>query len=290
MPKRMFNSRALRAFSAASVLATFTSSALATETLWVLTQNHTLLKVQASQPDTILDQKTLSGLPTGAALVGIDYRVAYGKLFALSDRGELFTIDTGSGSVAQVTEHQRLAKIADYSHTRHGYQYGFDFNPAADRIRVVNPRRENFRLHPETGAVAATDPNLTYAPTDPHAGHSPRIGAAAYTYNTKNDKLTTNFAIDLSLGNLVLQGSREDETTPVSPNNGVLFTVGSLGLGTLASASFDIADVSNRALAALEPAGSGRVWLYDIDLQTGKAHNLGKLAQGRPVRGIAIEP
>ena len=31
-------------------------------------------------------------------------------------------------------------------------EWGFDFNPTVDRIRVVNDRGANLRLHPDTGA------------------------------------------------------------------------------------------------------------------------------------------
>lgn len=291
MPRLALNKMVASACTALALLASGIASGATThETVWVLTNGHDLVKVQANQPGRALERKPLTGLPPGDSLVGIDYRVAYGTLFGLSDKGVLYTIDTGTGVLTAITRPGSHATMGDVSFTRFGGEYGFDFNPAADRIRVVNPRRENLRLHPETGGIAATDPNLAYAPTDPNAAQAPRIGAAAYTYNTKNSKLTTNFAIDLALGNLVLQGSREDDTAAVSPNNGVLFTVGSLGLGPLAGASFDIADISNRAFAALRPEGSGQTRLYDVDLATGRAKVLGTLLNGQAVKGIAIEP
>ncbi len=274
----------------AVVSAAQASAVKASETVWLLTDHHELIKVQADQPNRIQDRKAITGLPKGASLVGIDYRVAYGTLFALSDHGHIYTIDTESGALTPVSAKQENVAIPVSGVTMLGRSYGFDFNPAADRIRVVNERRQNLRLHPETGALASTDPNLAYATSDRYAGHSPRIGAAAYTYNTKNEKLTTNFAIDLALGNLVLQGSREDAQPAVSPNDGVLFTVGPLGLGALTSASFDIADINNRALAAVRAAGSSQTRLYDIDLQSGKARALGVLANGKPLLGLAIQP
>ena len=291
MANKIFTIKLKGAIATAILVASgLTAAVNANETLWVLTQNQNIVKIKASRPGQALDRKTLTGLPTNDQLLGIDYRVAYGKLFTFSDKGVLYTIDTGTGALTPITRPESQGTVSAVSFTRFSGEFGFDFNPAADRIRVVNPRRENLRLHPETGSVAATDPNLVYAPTDPNADQAPRIGAAAYTYNTKNDKLTTNYAIDLALGNLVLQGSHEGDPTVVSPNKGVLFTVGPLGLGPLARASFDIADVSNRALAALKPAATGKTRLYEINLETGKAKTLGTLLNGQAVRGIAIEP
>ena len=259
----------------------------ANEVVWVLTQDHHLVRVNADKPQEAQLRLPIKGLEPGHALVGIDFRVSRGVMFALSDHAQLYTVDTTSGMLKPVGDG---AKTFSSPLSLLGHQYGFDFNPAADRIRVVNERRQNLRLHPETGALAATDPNLGYATTDAHAGVEPRIGAAAYTYNSKDEKLTTNFAIDLNLGTLAVQGTRETVLPAVSPNQGVLLTVGPLGQGPLASASFDIADVSNRALGALQPVNRTTTGLYDIDLESGKARFIGRLLDGKPVRGIAIEP
>ena len=45
---------------------------------------------------------------------------------------------------------------------------GFDFNPTVDRIRVVSSNDRNYRLNPNTGAIAFIDTNLAYAATDPN--------------------------------------------------------------------------------------------------------------------------
>lgn len=118
----------------------------------------------------------------------------------------------------------------------------------------------------------------------------PRIVAAAYTYNKKDSKLTTNYAIDADQGTLVRQGSLEGVEPVVSPNLGRLTTVGALGVGPLRDASFDISDLSNRALAVLRTASDARSRLYGIDLSTGRATLLGTVGDGAPLVGMAIEP
>jgi hypothetical protein len=256
---------------------------VAKETLWVVTADHRLVKFNAGQPQKPLDVKSVQGLAPGEAVVGIDYRVARGVLFALTNVGRLYSVDTVSGALQAVAS-------TPLSTAFRGQTFGFDFNPTVDRIRVVNESGQNLRLHPDTGALASQDPDLAYAAGDANAGRAPQVVAAAYTYNTRDEKLTTNFAIDRALGTLVVQGSREGVLPAVSPNTGQLYTVGPLGTGPLEDVSFDISDVNNVALAALRTPGSGRTVLYRIDLSGGAATQVGTFAVQGGLRGLAIEP
>ncbi len=250
--------------------------------VWALFENGQLRQYSTDAPATPLAEVTLQGLPEGSALNGIDFRVAYGQLYGISDRGQLWIIDTASGAVDPVG----TGEIAALS----GQSTGFDFNPAADRIRVITTEGDNWRLHPETGELVATDPKLGYVANDPAAGQSPVASAAAYTYNTDDDSLTTNFAIDQALGTLLTQGTREGAADAISPNTGQLFTVGPLGLGALSQVSFDISDIDNRALAAIRSERDEPTHLYEIDLVSGAARDLGRLGNGEAVIGLAIEP
>ena len=58
------------------------------EVLVVLTRDHTLLTVQASRPDHVLDKHTLTGLREGDRILGIDYRPKIDILPALLSRRE----------------------------------------------------------------------------------------------------------------------------------------------------------------------------------------------------------
>jgi hypothetical protein len=248
--------------------------------VFAVTDAAELISFNAGQPQRILKRQPLQGLPAGDKLVGIDYRVARGVLFGLSATGRLYTIDTASGALKPVGAAAPAAL--------QGTTVAMNFNPVADRIRVVSDTGLNLRLHPETGAVAATDPALAYAPGDARAGQAPKLAAAAYTYNKKDDKLTTNYAIDRAAGVLVTQGSVEGVQPVVSPNTGLLRSVGALGTGAVDAASLDIADTDNTALAALRQ--NGRTRLHLVDLATGKATVIGTVGDGRPLWGIAIEP
>ncbi len=266
-----------------SACATPTDGPLRRETVWAVTDTAELLRFNAGQPGKPQSRAALKGLPAGESLVGIDFRVARGVLYGLSSGGRLFTVDTTTATLKPVGSGPAVAL--------QGQRFGVDFNPVADRLRVVGDGGQNLRLHPDTGALAATDPALARAPAPATGPSAPRVAGAAYTYNKNNDKLTTNYAIELSTGTLLTQGSLEGAVPAVSPNTGQLMAVGgagSLGTGGLEDAAFDIADTDNTALAALR--SGGRTRLYRIDLASGRATLLGTVGDGRALWGMAIEP
>lgn len=287
--------------SAVSVLASCATAPsepelpLRKETVYAVTTSNQLIHFNAGQPRKILGKKTITGLQPGEEIAAIDYRVAKGVLFALGKAGtvgRLYSIDTASGKATQVGS-SALAVPLDSS------EFGLDFNPVVDRIRLVGNNGFNGRLHPDTGAVVDANPNeaglqtdgkLAFAGTDPNAGKAPSVMAAAYTYNKVNDKITTNYAIDGKLDLLLTQGSKEGATPAVSPNTGQLFTVGRLGAGESVRVSFDIADVSGAAFGAFTKAGDKESKFYLIDLNTGAATLQGTIAAGEVVKGISVEP
>lgn len=252
------------------------------ETLHVLTQKMELLTLNAGQPGKVLQRTAVTGLPPGETLVGMDYRIAKGVLFTLSSAGRLYTLDVPSGALKLVGSGAGVAL--------QGSSFGVDFNPVADRVRVVSNTGNNLRLHPDTGGLAATDPALAYAPGDVQAGQMLEVVAAGYTYNKKDDKLTTNYAIDRRSGTLLTQGSIEGTQPVVSPNTGQLRTVGPLGTGPLLDAAMDIADVTGAAFTAVRTANQATTKLYTIDLSSGKATLIGTVADGAAIVGLAVEP
>ena len=221
-----------------------------------VTASNKLLKFNAGRPDRILTKLGITGLQVGETLLGIDYRVSKDQLYGLGSSGRLYIIneDTAVASAVGVPFAVKLE----------GTQFGFDFNPTVDRIRVVSNTGQNLRLHPDTGAVVdsnpalegvQTDGKLMYAAGDVNFGKSPMTVGAAYSYNKADTKITTNFALDAAAGTLVTQGSREGVMPAVSPNTGQLFTIGSLGLA-FNNASFDIQAVTDVAFAALNSDGT----------------------------------
>lgn len=279
----------LASLAACSTMAPEPEGANRAERAVAVTASNKLLKFNAGRPGRILATLDITGLQAGETLLGIDYRVSKEQLYALGSSGRLYTIDDDTGAASVVG--------SPFAVKLEGTQFGFDFNPAVDRIRVVSNTGQNLRLHPDTGAVVdgnatlegvQTDAKLAYAAGDTNAGKSPIVVGAAYSYNKAEPKITTNFALDAATGSLVTQGTREGVVPAVSPNTGQLMTIGALGLA-FTSAAFDIQALSDVAFAALNSEGGTASRWVTIDLRTGAAKSLGTIA-GERVVGIALEP
>jgi hypothetical protein len=261
----------------------------AKEEVVAVTASLHLVRFNAGQPQIVRDRRPLRGLRPGETVLGIDYRVARGELYALGALGtsaQLYRIDVGSAAASPVGSGFTLPSTAP--------EWGFDFNPTVDRIRVVNSQGLNLRLHPDTGTVVDADAQtpglqLDSALTDAQ-GRPAGLVAAGYSYNARNDKITTNYALDGAAGTLVHQGSLEGVTPAVSPNTGRLFTVGTLGTGPFTHATLDLSDVSNAAYASVRNVGEAVSRWYRIDLTTGQARLIGRVQAGEPLVGAAIEP
>lgn len=263
----------------------------AKETLFAVTASKRLVSFNGGQPQKLLTHQAITGLASDEQVLGIDFRVARGQLFALGSSGRLYRIDTATAAATPVGGPLPVPLI--------GRHFGVDFNPTVDRLRVVSDSGLNLRLHPDTGAVVDADANtpglqldgpLAYDASDASAGRQPGVQAAGYTYNKDNDKITTNYAIDAVAGTLVRQGSLEGTQPVVSPNTGRLFTVGPLNVGPIAQVHFDISDLNNAAYAAINAPGSKATVLYRVDLKTGAASRIGTVHGNEALAGLAIEP
>ena len=261
------------------------------ETVYAVTAANSLVSFNAGAPGKLISSAKLTGFPAGETVAGVDFRPANGKLYAITNAGRLYAIDTASGAATRVG-------TADAAALMKSTWVGLNFNPTVDRLRYVGTGGENMRLHPDTGGVVDANPNqdgvqpdgtLAYAVGDPYAARKPYVTGAAYTNSFAGSKTTTNFVIDANLGVLATQGSREGTPNPVSPNTGQLFTVGSLGVKVAGPIAFDIAPNTNTALATIVPR-SGKTTLYEIDLRSGAATMIGVVGSGAPVRGIAVAP
>mgnify|MGYP003693911373 CR=1 FL=1 len=75
-------------------------------------------------------------------LLDIDIRPANGALYALSNLGNLYSINVTTG--AAILSANLAGVILDPNATR----FGIDFNPTVDRLRIVSNTGQNLRLTP----------------------------------------------------------------------------------------------------------------------------------------------
>jgi len=245
---------------------------------FVLTADNQLLRLSVN---VIESSVNITNLKPGEQVLGIDFRPATGRMYGLGSTSQLYVIDHLSGVASPVG--------GPFSTTLSGSDFGFDFNPVVDRIRVVSNTGQNLRIHPDTGAVAAVDGQLAFAAGDPNAGAVATVVAAAYSNpDTNPDTGTVLYDIDTALNVL----TRQDP-----PNDGTLNTVGPLSVDATQVAGFDIGPENGgllgqgsklEALAVLQTNGTNRSRLHSIDLETGRAQPRGQIPIFEPLVGFAI--
>lgn len=226
-----------------------------------ITSNNELVSFNANNPKNFSSKVSVTGVVSGEKLMSIDFRPATGELYALSNASKLYIINTSSASA-------RVVGTTAFSPAVSGTIASIDFNPTVDRIRLVSNTGQNLRLHPETGAVAATDMNINGAGT-------PSVAGIAYTNSKSGASSTVLYDIDMTSGKLFKQDP---------PNNGTLVEVGSLGTTFTGQAAFDIKYDNSTALLAVNNN------LHTIDLNNGKATNIGMLQQQIIDLAIPTEP
>lgn len=219
----------------------------------------------------------LTNLAAGDVPVGLDVRPYNNGLYMLTQTG------TGQVTLYFVSPRTGLATpvgaVSQGAAAPLGTGFGMDFDPSADRIRVVNELGSNFRLNPNDGTLSNTDSSLPFGST---------VAGVAYTNNQPNLSTTTAYLLD-SLS----------DTLGYSPNliGGSVTTVGPAGVDFTAVNGFDVAPGVN-ATSSGTPVASGTGFaalqvgtstsLYSVDLPTGRATLRGPIGSGsEPLAGLA---
>jgi hypothetical protein len=201
-------------------------------------------------------------------LVGIDVRPGDGMLYGVASDGSVVTIDTATGAA---TAKSKLSEMLP-----DGVFASVDFNPAADRLRLVGSDGTNLRANVDDGMVTV-DGKLNFDAADANASGTSSVVAVAYTNSVGKPEKTAMYDIDTNLGLL-------QQTTP---NEGVLATRGALGV-TADAYAFDISSTADLVNTAYLVAGGA---IHTVDLETGAATKTVDLTGvDGTVRDIAILP
>lgn len=227
----------------------------------------TLMATFTTDRPQVLDWvRVVTGLSGDTGLIGIDFRVQDGLMYGVGNKGGIYTIKTPPATTDVV-----VTKVSQLQYALHGANFGVDFNPAADRLRVISDNGQNLR-HNLGDHSTVQDLNLT---TPPVEGTTKGVSAAAYTNNDLNAATATTLVdINTTTDQVVLQSPA---------NNGTLAPTGSLGIDAGINAGMDIYStlsggktVDNAAFASLTPNGAGTPSLYGINVFTGQATSIGQ--------------
>jgi hypothetical protein len=203
----------------------------------------------------VISKADISG---AGPILGIDVRPADGMLYGIAADGNIVTLDPKTGAATMKSKLGESWKA--------GVMTTFDFNPAADRLRLMSSEGVSLRINVDDGK-ATVDGSHKFKEGDPNAGKTPKVVAGAYTNSVKGTKpaATALYNIDATSGSLVSQAP---------PNDGVLNTIGSLGVAVSGPTAFEIAgSAGDKNDAWLMTGGT----LYSVDLKTGKATAVGKI-------------
>ncbi|ALG11833.1 DUF4394 domain-containing protein [Kibdelosporangium phytohabitans] len=235
----------------------------------ILANGTVMAAFKTNTPQQLDWVRSVSGL-TGndKSLIGIDYRVQDGKLYGVANHGGIYTITLP----VKPEDPVRVHKVSQLTVALHGTRFGVDFNPAANRLRVVSDTGQNLR-HDTDGGVTAADTNLS----------ATAVTAAAYTNNDLHpDTDTTLFVLNTSTDRAAIQSPA---------NSGQIAPTGKLGPDADTDAGLDIYSdltgsktATNTAFGTLVVAGVGR--FYAVEVLTGTATEIG--AFPLPVTDVAI--
>lgn len=225
-----------------------------------------LLSFSADNPRQLDSSRSLTGLPPGVSLRGIDFRPATGDLYGV-----------GSDSVVYRVNPLTAIAVAEgpaFTPALRGRFFGWDFNPQVDRIRLTSDANQNQRLHPDDANVVGTDTDLN--PNDPS------VVGSAYTnssFTATRPTATILYALD-ALDDAIY--------TQAPPNDGTLTQPKPLDINVRGESGFDIAGKDNVGYVATASDRRPGAELYRVDVLTGDSVRLGQIGRaGHVITGLA---
>ncbi|WP_426076254.1 DUF4394 domain-containing protein [Janthinobacterium sp. PSPC3-1] len=241
---------------------------------FVLTASNKLISFDRASPGAVRTTVAITGLQSGENLLGIDFRPADGQLYAVSSTGRIYVINGGTGAATL-----KATLAADATDTTApftalaGTAFGVDFNPVADRLRIVSNTGQSLRINVDTGATT-TDGNIN------GGAANTAITAAAYTNSFAGTASTTLFVIDAANSTLYTQNP---------PNNGTLASPVPLGVTATAVTGFDIDARTNTGYAIMTVGGVRNLYAVNLSATTAPATFVVPVAGGEELRGIALK-
>jgi hypothetical protein len=227
----------------------------------------TLMATFTTDRPQVLDWvRQIQGFSGDTAAIGLDFRVQDGLMYLVGNYGGIYQVKLPTTPTMDPV----VTKVSQLTIALYGTNFGVDFNPAADRLRVISDNGQNLRHDLNTHTTV----NDTTLSTPPATGATKGVTAAAYT-NNDLDPSTATTLFDI--------GTMTDQVLIQSPaNNGTLAPTGNLTVDAAPNAGFDIYStlsggkaVSVAGFATLV-APDGSASLYSVNLLNGTATSIGK--------------
>ncbi len=256
-------------------------------TLVGITTDNQLVTFSLATPGTLISTQPITGMQGGEIPIGFDIRPSNQTAYILSNSSRVFTLNQ---TPAMATLIGSLTPANNTFTQLNGRNFGTDFSPPADALRVYTDAEQNVAVLVDS-AQAVQLTSLTRGSGDVNAATAPDISAIAYTNNYAMAPNTVLYAIDPTTNSLISIGPGMN-----GANGGVLNTVGRL-TPTSTTTSFsltgglDIVGGDNGlALAALQPQGAMQSTLYFVNLATGALSPVTSLVTNSVIGPAGTQP
>lgn len=250
------------------------SSAAQAERVFGLTSDNRIITFDSETPGALTSSGVISGLAVGDTLIGLDLRPATRTLYSIGTSGNLYAITGNSnGYVAN--------SVGTLTQPLVGSNFGIDFNPTVDRLRLVSDANRNLRINPANGATIL-DTNVTL-----NGSNAIDLLAVAYTNSRPGVTSTVLYGIDARSGGLV-RATNANAGTYVNTNlAGAAFGPLGVSLDNSDRVDFDISGASGNGFFQVNDA------FYSIDTGTGSGSLIGNIGGGNVIgltAGAVPEP
>jgi hypothetical protein len=251
-----------------------------------------LLLFGTESPGTISRMVSITGLPVLKRIVGIDFRPSDGKLYGVGNDSRVYVVDTLTGVATPVGSVPFSPAIDPFE-----VHFGVGFDPKTERIRlIVAESAANYSISADDG-TAVLETSVTFKPTDPNAGVTPRIAGLGYVpLGTGSAEILAAasshgpgplegvlLALDADLGALV---------ESIDPQTGEFDTIGEIDMVFARCAELKVGvnpDGAVKIIAVILTAAGNLA--VKIDALTGKATPLGLVPDNdSAIQGIAWKP
>jgi hypothetical protein len=242
-----------RAFLSILAALALLPGAASADTIFGLTSGGAIFSFNSSNPNTINNLTLVIGTGTDR-LVDIDFYPTTGALYGFAASGNLYRIDPFTGvATLDVSPQMSIGSVV-----------AADFNPMADRARIISAGNQNYRLTPSFQTPGPANPGaVTFDGNFVFAAGSgtgtPNLLGAAYTNPFDGTTSTSLYTVDAN--NLYLNS--------VGPQFNTLNLVGALGITLNGFVGFDVSQASGLAFLSNNDS------LYTVNLQTGAATLVG---------------
>jgi hypothetical protein len=220
-----------------------------------------LFGFDTTAPNTHLSTTGISGLQSGETILGIDLRPATVTVYALTNQSRLYTLNLLTGAATVVG--------TQFSTALNGTNFGFDFNPVTDRVRITSNTGQNLVINPNTAAVESSGAVFDGAP----------YTALAYANNINGASTTQLYGI-ASDNSLRLIDETTNGSTVIGSISGSNYIPSVLGF-----------DISGSGVGYYNKVNSGVMLLQSVNLANGSSTNLGIFDTGNAyLVGMTVVP